>query len=555
MSSNPTNPTNPTTERSSFFRRILNMGAFRIFLFIIAALITLVALFHAEENWRGARAWRNYRQQQAADKPFDPQALVPPRVADDENFAMTPFLAPLYDYQPGTQIHRNQEVFDRTVTFGDGVPNFPKMRDNDFEVDLVALANELRHPKGPPQPNTVKFKNNPYMAPPFYGKPIQGGDVTDRKEAAQVILNGFSMYSPVIEELRTASHRPYVRFNVAYDNPDKIAILLPHLGLLRRVCRIVSTRATAELALGQTDKALDDVELALYLAEAPKSEAIVISQMVRFAELHEAIQPIIIGLREHQWSDADIQRLQKALDNIDLIAGIRLSLEGETHVFADSCFDQLKAASNPLKLMSAWGMMIGNGTGVDNNPLTAALFYVVVPRGWFDFEQVNYHRLAEQQTGSSIDLERRSVFPEKAAQGDKAIQDVRALGPVHNILHHEVFALVGLPSLSKVAKKTAAAETEVDLTRVACALERHRLAHGQYPDDLNVLSPQFMSTLPHDPINGGPLNYHRTQDGFALYSIGWNGTDDGGKVVPMKERDPRPDPNQGDWVWGHSVNP
>ncbi len=550
------NPTNSSSERKPFFRRFLSIGAARIFLFIVACVVTLVALFHAEENWRGARDWRNYRQKQiAAGKSIDPLALVPPRVPDDENFAMTPFLAPLLDFQPGTQTRRDLAAADRAQTFGDGVPDFPKMQGSEFEMDLVALANELRHPKDASQLNPARFKTNPYAAPPFFGMAVQGGDVTDRKEAAKVVLNGFNMFSPVIEELRTASHRPYVRFNIAYENPDKIAILLPHLAVLRHVCRIVSARATAELALGQTDKALDDVILALYLTEAPKAEAIVISQLVRFAELHEAIQPINIGLREHQWSDADIQHLQAALDKIDLIEGIKLSLDGETTVFADSSFDQLKAARNPLKLLTTWGMMMSEGRGIVDNPFTDVLFWVAVPRGWFDLEQVNYHRLAEQQIGSSIDLERRCVYPDKAAQGDKAIQDVHALGPIHNVLHHEVFALVGLPALSKLAKKTAGAQVEVDLTRVACALERYRLAHSQYPEDLNTLSPQFIGTLPHDPIKGGPLNYHRTQDGFALYSVGWNETDDGGKAVSRSGRNPRPDPDQGDWVWGNSVNP
>ena len=513
---------------------------------------------YAEENWRGARAWRNCRRQQQIDagKSVDPLALVPPRVPDDENFATTPFLAPLYDYQPGTQTRRDPEGAERAQTFGDGVPDFPKLRGSEFEMDLVALANELRHPKPASQQDPAKFKKNPYMAPPFYGTPVQGGDVTDRKAAAQVVLNGFNMYSPVIEELRTASHRPYARFNVAYDNPDKIAILLPHLAVLRKICRIATVCATAELALGQMDKAVDDINLALYLAEAPKSEAIVISQLVRFAALHEAIQPIIIGLREHQWSDTDIQHLQTALDKIDLIDGIKRSLQGETTVFADSCFDQLKAAANPLKLMRTWNVMTSPSQGaMGDNPLSDVLFYIAVPRGWFDFEQVNYHRLAEQQIGSSIDLERRCVYPDKAAQGDKAIQDVHALGPIHNVLHHEVIALVGLPALSKLARKTAGAQAEVDLTRVACALERYRLAHGQHPEDLNALSPQFIGTLPHDPIKGGPLKYHRTQEGFALYSVGWNETDDGGKALLKSGHNPRPDPNQGDWVWGNSVNP
>jgi hypothetical protein len=44
------------------------------------------------------------------------------------------------------------------------------------------------------------------------------------------------------------------------------------------------------------------------------------------------------------------------------------------------------------------------------------------------------------------------------------------------------------------------------------------------------------------------LHYRRTADGqFALYSVGWNETDDGGVVGLNK--DGGVDINQGDWVW------
>jgi hypothetical protein len=77
---------------------------------------------------------------------------------------------------------------------------------------------------------------------------------------------------------------------------------------------------------------------------------------------------------------------------------------------------------------------------------------------------------------------------------------------------------------------------------VACGLERYRLAHGQYPETLEALVPQFAEKLPHDIIGGQPLKYRRTADSqFVLYSVGWNETDDGGvpgKTIP-----------EGDWVW------
>jgi hypothetical protein len=113
-----------------------------------------------------------------------------------------------------------------------------------------------------------------------------------------------------------------------------------------------------------------------------------------------------------------------------------------------------------------------------------------------------------------------------------------------------VFERLMLPGLGRAAEKFACAQSSVDLARTAIALERYRLAHGEYPGSLDALAPQFMEKVPHDIIGGQPLHYRRTNDGqFVLYSVGWNETDDGGVVVFAKGSTPSVDINQGDWVW------
>ena len=105
-----------------------------------------------------------------------------------------------------------------------------------------------------------------------------------------------------------------------------------------------------------------------------------------------------------------------------------------------------------------------------------------------------------------------------------------------------------VPELDAAVKRFAFAQSSIDLARVACALERYRLAHGRYPDSLAALEPQFITQVPHDIINGQPLHYRLRPDGlFILYSVGWNETDDGG-VVAIGWRG-GVNWQEGDWVW------
>ena len=103
------------------------------------------------------------------------------------------------------------------------------------------------------------------------------------------------------------------------------------------------------------------------------------------------------------------------------------------------------------------------------------------------------------------------------------------------------------PPLNRICIKTAKAQITADQATLACALERYRLANGQFPETLGALTPQFISRLPNDVIGGQPYKYRRTADGqFILYSVGWNEKDEGG--VPGNKIY---DEKQGDWVWDY----
>jgi hypothetical protein len=88
----------------------------------------------------------------------------------------------------------------------------------------------------------------------------------------------------------------------------------------------------------------------------------------------------------------------------------------------------------------------------------------------------------------------------------------------------------------------------VSLARLACALERHRLANGAYPERLDALCPQFLKEAPFDPYTGQPFHYRPDSGGhFILYSVGANLQDDGGRAVSKASG--LSDPDQGDLVW------
>src|SRR5260370_22940460 len=60
-------------------------------LFVLACLLTLIALFYTEENWRGRRVWDHCRKQlESKGVNIDWSAHIPPPVPDEQNMFKAP---------------------------------------------------------------------------------------------------------------------------------------------------------------------------------------------------------------------------------------------------------------------------------------------------------------------------------------------------------------------------------------------------------------------------------------------------------------------------------
>src|SRR5439155_7394776 len=61
-----------------------------------ACIVAFIALVIVGEDFAAQRAWEKYQQEAGGNGP-DFMSLVPPPVPDDQNFAMTPLLAPMFE--------------------------------------------------------------------------------------------------------------------------------------------------------------------------------------------------------------------------------------------------------------------------------------------------------------------------------------------------------------------------------------------------------------------------------------------------------------------------
>jgi hypothetical protein len=283
---------------------------------------------------------------------------------------------------------------------------------------------------------------------------------------------------------------------------------------------------------------LADIETALALSEAAVSQPLLITALVRFSLNEAAISPIWAGLAERRWEDAHLARLVERLDQVNVAADMQRSLRGE-RVFA-------------LTLLSAAAGRVDSepGLGVDQlAAMSRAMRWW--PRAILYRNQINIARAYQQLLIDPVDPTGRSIRIHESEEH----RAIRARH--HSFSPYNFFTPMLLGAMDKSLDKAVASQTTVTLARVACALERHRLAYAQYPETLDELVPRFLPRVPPDPVNGGPLRYRRDDpDQFILYSIGLNQQDDGGVPAVLRRVPFGPDAPSGDWVWrSHPIPP
>jgi hypothetical protein len=509
-------------------------------LFALACFATLIALFYAEEDWRGRYDWDKFKRKwEAKGEKFAVTDFVPPRVPDEQNFAFAPVVASSYAMmldKSGHEINpRNTNVVNRLqldlvnyVTQADLVKNRfgsdgPPNRGN----WLIAKKTDLREWQN--YYRWLATKTNEFAVSPQPQTP------------AQDVLLALSKYDPVVEDLRAAAKLPASRFPLEYDKDDPAAILLPHLAAIKCSSLFLQLRAIAELQNGRSEQAFDDVKLSLRLAEAVRTEPFIITHLVRVAILQITLQPIWEGLAEHRWSDAQLAALDAELAKLDFLADYEFTVRSEPafHIRLIDYLEQKR--SRYQEFVSLFSNNNPHDAEVLNNFPATAIFYLA-PKGWFDQNKINMVQRRQKWDAPIVDDPQQTVSPKLVLAGEAA-QSKMTYSPFNFSARLESF-------LDNYAQKVAREQTAVNLARVAIALERFRLAHGEFPESLDVLAPQFIAQVPHDVIGGQPLKYRRTDDGqFILYSIGWNETDDGGVVVFNRGTPPSVDISQGDWVW------
>jgi len=471
--------------------------------FAFATLLTLIGLFYAVENWRGAKAWAETQARiRAAGDCLDLSCLLPPPLPDERNFAKIPALALAMDLVPAS----SPRFFGQTYVINTN-PEAVAVRTRLEAIKLIPpeagkqgvsagrLTNGLLDLAGW---SAKQERNTNFSAIQSTGNPA--ADLRLRLQQKDDLLNAITTGLEQRPEARYSTH-PEDLYNA----------LLPHLALVKGLAQTLSVRSTVRLHTGDAAGAFADARAGFRFAETLKSEYYLISQLVRIAMHALAHRALAEGMAVHGWSDAQLAEWQRLEADVDFKAGM---LEGFRWERAVGCLSIEQLSQNPRLAAMVFGEM-------EAVPLLS-----LMPHGWWQQNQAALVTHFDPLFAAAHSAP-PGLLPDESPASQKSGFRTRASFPSGP--YHALVRLIA-PALERAFSKGNQATMSSRLATIACALERHRLQHGQFPESLAGIAPTHMNAaLPLD-LDGKPLRYQRTDDGwYQLYSIGNNGNDDHGE--------------------------
>ena len=521
----------------NFLKRCWQKRWIRGLAWTAVTLITFYVLLCTWLNWSWGRQWTaTVALLKAEGETLDFRATTNNPVPEADNFCAIPLLKDIAlavdnDSSKGEPAEKRKRLDGLRLPSGGKAGSHPKLSNasSGKATDLQAWADWLR-------------KEGSLLLP------------EDSGNAARDLLGALAKHEAVVQELATGLNRSKAQWTPEWKTrelPENLfMVALPHYQSIQNLNQTVALRAIAAARAGEAAKAHESALIMARLSEANLNDPFLISLL--FAEAGtKYLAGATWELCDAQAGTAeDFTRLEAALAGLDF-----------HHSTLGACRGEMAGAVNTLQSLrrnpsSAPGLVqMTNDAELPAGTMFGIVGAHVIPLGFFDASTAV---LADREFKYFI----KPLRDQGWREARQASQDweKELVGMKEKVWTHPTHMMVCLiaPALGSIVNKAVYTQTVVNQAVIACALERHRLEMGGYPDSLDAVKLANGKPLPLDVISGKQMGYRKTPDGrYALWSVGFDEKDDGGRRT-LDEKNPEntrfsDGKYVGDWVWDFPV--
>lgn len=292
--------------------------------------------------------------------------------------------------------------------------------------------------------------------------------------------------------------------------------LMPDLSNIRTGAFLLKLSALIHAENEKPQMVTNSIESMFGLARSLSKEPLLISQLVRIACQSLAVSTMERAVNRTEFSDEQLADLSRTLANAEDPCAMTRAFIGE-RCAGLSIFTMPAAKIPPVLDM----------TGNHPNPLSGPAISFYRFTGLADMDAVLYLDMMNDY------IEALKLAPEQRQEVTDAVEArLEKISKIHVVLH------IIMPALSRCTTIDIRIAAQLRAAQTGLAVQRCRLAVGKLPDTLGDLIPTYLDAVPKDPFDGKELRYKKLETGFVVYSIGEDGSDDGGKEKPRERTHP-----------------
>jgi len=306
-----------------------------------------------------------------------------------------------------------------------------------------------------------------------------------------------------------------------YEGHEALSVLLPNLNEFRNLTRTLCWRAWLRAEQGLYKDAFEDLKVCYRFGSHSKGDKTLIEQLVGIAIETLTSRTLRDMLSKHKFDQQALAALQEDWEELILHEDFAISVRVEKMLVYDElqrCFTDSRIGDSHLYLKRL--AVLRDLTGGDLPSQFAELLHVI-------FTHPN-----RQETLETVN-KFWDYFEEVARKnpGRRRAEQIDVGEEIQQIAQGNLFLGVLIPAMDRVSIIAHRNKADAEATLGLIAILRHKEKVGSFPESLDKLvEAGLLKALPIDPFSDKPLVYKRTDDGFILYSVGYNFADDGGTV-------------------------
>lgn len=306
-----------------------------------------------------------------------------------------------------------------------------------------------------------------------------------------------------------------------------LATLLPDIAVMRRIAQLRLAAMHVALAEGRTDAAVEALAQAAFVARAYGHGACMVEHLTALAVEGAVCDQVRAAINGGGLDRPALQALLDVLRRQMRLGPVSLAFEGERQCSLDviqRVYSDDGEGDGRLLVAELDDL---NDPWVGRMPRLSSLRGRAVPR------ILNVTGLLFASRAATT--QRLDKFWEQMIRQSRMSRTQRLADPFHpeafveslGSRHPIVSSLI--PSAEKALTSRDVNRSVLRGTTLVLAVELYRADTGRVPQSLEQLVPGYLDAVPVDQLTGEPFIYRPTaEDDYLLYSVGLDGTDDGG---------------------------